>query len=129
MRIPRVYVDNDEGCEHGKFAEFDDEAYCVFVLDVRGSLRVQSIHSSPECRGREILEWLTAAFNYPIRADEVSLTAVGFWDRMVSDGLVVDWSYHRYRGKTALMPELNFETLEGQTVDANAICTQVPMSC
>jgi hypothetical protein len=105
----------------GTCAFFDWDAYAVYGLDGEGQLRIQSIAASEAIRGRSIVEWVKQTYGLPIVADEVAVGAEGFWDRMVSEGLVGSWSDQRFPGHLRPAPQteqtvsLNREPLPGES--------------
>lgn len=82
--------DDDGDVRHAYLASFDEdgEAYIRFWA-TKKFLVIQSIQSSEGVRGRDMLLWLRDTYLRPLAAVEVTLPALGFWDRMEEEGLVV----------------------------------------
>jgi hypothetical protein len=109
LRIQPDFVDeNVEDTEYpgSMVAEFDDgNAYVKFFADTKGNLRVTTLSTAgASVRGREVLQWLRDTYGMPIQANEVTPSAVGFWNRMEDEGAISKWSESAYKGKTKSLP-------------------------
>lgn len=85
--VPNVTQD-DGDVPHAMAAFFDDDAYVRFWKIKTGFLVIQSIASSENIRGRDMLRWLLDTYGLPIVAVEVTEASRGFWSKMKRDGLV-----------------------------------------
>ena len=92
---PEIGDDDQIG---GKAAFFDDDgnAYIQYGQDKKGNIRLQSMESSDKVRGREMVQWLANEYGRKIIVDEVAPTAVGFWEKMKSEGLIESWNRKAY---------------------------------
>ncbi len=83
-------IDDDGDVAHAKYASFDDdgEAYIRYWATREGEIVIQSMHSSPTVRGRDMLKWLNDTYNLPIAVVDATFEADGFWARMEREGLV-----------------------------------------
>ncbi len=83
-------VEDDGDVAHALHAAFDDEgeAYIRYWKTRDGYIVIQSMHSGPGIRGRDMLRWLNKQYDLPIAVVEATHEAMGFWDRMQKEGLV-----------------------------------------
>lgn len=86
-QLSPTVVDDDGDVAHAKWAEFDDEAHVRFWLTSDDEIVIQTMHSSPAIRGRDMLRWL-AQYGKPIVVVEATYEALGFWERMQKEGLI-----------------------------------------
>lgn len=75
-----MWPDDDDG----------DAAHIGFWRTRDGRIVVKSLVANAGVRGRAMLRWL-AGYGLPIHVVEVIPTAMGFWDRMMAEGAIVDW--------------------------------------
>jgi hypothetical protein len=87
--LPRV-VDDGGDVAHAKFAMFDENgaAYIRFWKVRDGRIVVQSMKSSAQVRGRDMVKWLGQTYRLPVVAVEATPEALGFWERMQDEGLI-----------------------------------------
>ena len=65
-------------------------AHLAFWRTVDGRLALQDIQSNATTRGRDMVRWLSG-HGMPVTVVEVIPQAVGFWDRMLRDGIIARW--------------------------------------
>ena len=65
-------------------------AHLAFWRTVDGGIALQDIRSNAATRGRDMVRWLSG-HGMPVTVVEVIPQAVGFWERMLHDGLIASW--------------------------------------
>jgi hypothetical protein len=65
-------------------------AHLAFWRTVDGGIVLQDIQSNAVMRGRDMVRWLSG-HDMPVTVVEVIPQAVGFWERMLRDGLIARW--------------------------------------
>ena len=94
MRAPEI-IPNDDGGRHQMWLCWSDDdehpAHVVLWRTRDGEIVIKGIVANAEFRGRDMLRWIASAWGLPIRVVEVIPSAMGFWDRMMEQGLVIDW--------------------------------------
>lgn len=91
MNVLAPTISEDDGDVRDAYlASFGEEGEAaVRYWATADYLVIQSIQSSETVRGRAMLQWLRDTYQRPLAAVEVTWTALGFWERMEKEGLVV----------------------------------------
>lgn len=82
-------VDDDGDVPHAKAAFFDDDAYVRYWKTQSGMIVIQTMRSSADMRGRDMLKWLAGRYGLPIVVVEATPEAMGFWRKMRREKLIV----------------------------------------
>ena len=93
--MPDVVEGDDSLCAHILWAMWDEDdggvdAHIGFWRTSDGRIALQGMQSNGDIRGRTMLQWL-ATLGLPVHVIEAVPEAIGFWERMREEGLVVDW--------------------------------------
>lgn len=71
--------------------EDDLDAHIGFWKTSDGRIAVQSLQANRNVRGRDMMRWLMR-YGMPVHVVEAIPEAYGFWDRMMAEGLIIDWA-------------------------------------
>ena len=92
---PEVVEGDNHRCPHMLWAMWEEDeegvdAHLGFFRTRDGLIAIQSMQSNRDVRGRDMLKWI-AGYGLPVHVVEVVPEAMGFWDRMMAEGRVVQW--------------------------------------
>lgn len=93
IRDPQI-IANDSGRHQIWLCWSDDDEHPAHAIIWRtrdGEIVLKGIVANRDFRGRDMLRWIASAWGLPIRVVEVIPSAMGFWERMMRDGVIIDW--------------------------------------
>jgi hypothetical protein len=102
-----VRVVGDEGdVRNAVCAMFGEgDSHVRYALGKDDKIWLLGIYSDGEVSGRAMVAWLKASYGRVVRVAEVAMSAVGFWEKMLSEGLIEDWSPELFAGRAVPMIE------------------------
>lgn len=95
MTSPEIVGDDNPKRRHLMWAMWPEDAqgegaHIGFWRTNDDRIVVKSLVANADVRGRAMMRWL-AGYGLPVHVVEVIPTAMGFWDRMLEDGLIAEW--------------------------------------
>lgn len=92
---PRVVGCDDARAAHQTWACWSDDddapAHALYWRTSDDRIVVKGLMANADFRGRDMLLWIGRTYGLPVHVVEVIPSAMGFWDRMLREGVIVDW--------------------------------------
>jgi hypothetical protein len=92
--LPEVMPIDDPRCRHQFWAMWGDDAegdsaHLAFWR-TKDRIILKGMTANSKVRGRTMLEWLNR-HGMPVHVVEVIPSAMSYWDKVMREGLIVDW--------------------------------------